>query len=85
MSHIQKELILAAIDSVDMKGHSSGGAVIVYSTCSILIEENEVCVLSSRGLSTPSPSQQQPHLTLAWRDVGGGGRPWWTMPSGSEP
>lgn len=42
MSHIQKELLLAAIDSVDMRGRSSGSSVIVYSTCSILMEENEV-------------------------------------------
>nr|CAG4634815.1 EOG090X07AW [Alona affinis] len=34
-SHLQKELILAAIDCADEGGH------IVYSTCSVLVHENE--------------------------------------------
>ena len=38
-SRLQKELILAAIDSCNAKGKGDG--IIVYSTCSISVEENE--------------------------------------------
>ncbi|XP_045584804.2 28S rRNA (cytosine(4447)-C(5))-methyltransferase [Procambarus clarkii] len=41
-SHLQKELILAAIDSVHKFDGQTG--YIVYSTCSILVEENEAVV-----------------------------------------
>jgi len=42
ISHLQKELLRAAVDAVDCK--SATGGIIVYSTCSISTEENEQVV-----------------------------------------
>ncbi|EJD05830.1 NOL1/NOP2/sun family RNA met [Fomitiporia mediterranea MF3/22] len=43
LSHLQKQLILCAIDSVTASSSSSPG-IVVYSTCSVTVDENEAVV-----------------------------------------
>ncbi|KAI0040493.1 NOL1/NOP2/sun family putative RNA met [Auriscalpium vulgare] len=42
LSHLQKQLILCALDSVN--AGRAGGAYVVYSTCSVTVDENEAVV-----------------------------------------
>ena len=42
IAHLQRELLVAAVDSCDHK--AAGGGIIVYSTCSVSVEENEQVV-----------------------------------------
>lgn len=42
LTHLQKQLILCAIDSINARSRTGG--YLVYSTCSVLVEENEQIV-----------------------------------------
>lgn len=48
-SHLQKELLCAAVDAVSAK--SPTGGIVVYSTCSVSVAENEQVRAGRKGTS----------------------------------
>lgn len=74
LPHMQKQLLLSAIDSVDHT--SKTGGYIVYSTCSVTVEENEQVV--------QYVLRKRPNVQIADTGLGGFGTPGFTAYQGKK-